>query len=183
MRCQICEAEEITWAWQPLGPDQDVKKAFVLLGSHTRGFPVVKVGDACKKSIQAGVETTYTYKHRQYTANQATRPAFYPADIHTDLWHGGTGSWNSDGTGECTLICRDIEGVPNETHDIVALVVDPMLAELLIVAPQLLTCAEILRKIFDEQGHKLGQHYTAASRALDMLDVSRVIDVMAPGEE
>ncbi len=184
MRCQICKAEEVTWSWQPLGPDQDVKKAFVLPGSHHRAFPVVKVGDACKKSIQAGVETTYTYKHQQYTANKAPRPAFYPVDPHTDLWHGGTGVWNSDGTGECTLICRDIEGVPGESHDIVALVVDPMLAQLFLTAPQLLACAEVLRTIYDDQRIALGPHEEVVAKALGNLNWAREVNATKkPGEE
>ena len=45
-RCQLCLQNEAMWAMQYVGDD---KPTFTLLGSHYRGFRVVKVCDACKE--------------------------------------------------------------------------------------------------------------------------------------
>lgn len=174
-KCSICKTEEITWTFQPLGPGEDAKTAFVLPGSHYRGFPAIGVCYACKANIEGGEEVQYTYKGRQYTTNKPPRPDYYPADLHTDLWDGGTGLWNENGTGQCTMICRDIEGVEGESHDIVALVVDPALAQLFITAPQLLVCAEVLHAVYESQGEALGQHYEAVGKALGQLAFTREV--------
>lgn len=60
--CEVCRAQGAAWAWQPFGPDEDAKSAFSTLGSHYRGFPVVKVCDECKEKVQAGQTVSFTYK-------------------------------------------------------------------------------------------------------------------------
>lgn len=58
-KCQGCKQEGAEWAWQPFGPGE--KATFCFLGSHYRGFPVIKVGDKCKESIEAG---RYSFEYR-----------------------------------------------------------------------------------------------------------------------
>jgi hypothetical protein len=66
IKCAVCGNDDATWAWQPWGPDVDVKRAFVLLGSHYRGFPTVKVCELCKQEIQDGKPVLVTVKGRIY---------------------------------------------------------------------------------------------------------------------
>lgn len=49
-RCQVCKADEALWARQYIGEDTPT---YTTLGSHYRGFPVVKVCDKCKEQEQA----------------------------------------------------------------------------------------------------------------------------------
>ncbi len=65
MKCQCCKNEEAIWAWQPLGPD-DNPASYTLLGGHYRGFPVIKVGDACKTAFTSGDEVSFLYKKTRY---------------------------------------------------------------------------------------------------------------------
>ena len=53
-RCKRMNKEtigEALWAWQPFGPDE--QPSYSLLGSHYRGFPVIKICDDCKKETEA----------------------------------------------------------------------------------------------------------------------------------
>jgi hypothetical protein len=43
MKCQVCKQEQAEWAWQPFGPNE-TPDSYTLIGSHYRGFPVIKVG-------------------------------------------------------------------------------------------------------------------------------------------
>ena len=45
-KCQICRKREAEWAMQYIGEDTPT---FSTLGSHYRGFKVVKVCDECMK--------------------------------------------------------------------------------------------------------------------------------------
>ena len=45
-RCEICKEREAIWAMQYVGEDTPT---FSTLGSHYRGFRVVKVCDECKE--------------------------------------------------------------------------------------------------------------------------------------
>jgi hypothetical protein len=58
---------ELVWAWQPFGPGETIN-CFVMLGSHYRGFPVIKVTDEQKQRIQAGERMEFKYKGVQYMA-------------------------------------------------------------------------------------------------------------------
>lgn len=65
-RCAINKGEEAVWAWQPFGPSEDVKYAFVRLSNHYRGFPCVKVGDTAYRDIYEGAEVSFMYKGQRY---------------------------------------------------------------------------------------------------------------------
>ncbi|MDQ6660198.1 MAG: hypothetical protein M3Z24_04445 [Chloroflexota bacterium] len=94
------------------------------------------------------------------------------ADPHTELWNGGTTAWNADGTGSCTMICRDTE----EGHDIVALVAAPQLAELFLLAPPLLMCSEVLAELVAEQRARGEPPNQKAMKALAALDWARTMN-------
>ncbi len=60
-KCQICKKHEAIYAWQPdLG--NGVREIFYCLGSHIRGFMVVKVCDDCRKIIRSGGNVFFTYR-------------------------------------------------------------------------------------------------------------------------
>lgn len=64
-----CECgQEAEFAWQPFGPEPNCrdKGAFTALGSHYRGFPVVKVCWDCKGRAQNGETVLFTYKKQVY---------------------------------------------------------------------------------------------------------------------
>lgn len=65
MKCKVCKKQEAIWAWQPFGPDECID-SFVVLGSHYRGFPIVKICNDCKFKWQQGWPLTFTYKGVQY---------------------------------------------------------------------------------------------------------------------
>jgi len=69
MECQCCRAESAIWAWQPFGPSEGTLGSFTLLGSHYRGFPVVKIGQACKATLEHGEDLGFTYKGILYAGN------------------------------------------------------------------------------------------------------------------
>ena len=48
-KCHICEDGEAIWAMQNIADDE---LTFTTLGSHYRGFKVVKVCDECKDALQ-----------------------------------------------------------------------------------------------------------------------------------
>ncbi len=50
IQCKICHVAVADWAWQPCGPGTVM--TFTTLGSHYRGYPVVKVCDWCKRRVQ-----------------------------------------------------------------------------------------------------------------------------------
>jgi hypothetical protein len=66
-KCQVLKDQEAVWAWQPFGIADDPRETFTLLGSHYRGFPVIKVSDSAKARIQAGEEIHFVYNKRVYT--------------------------------------------------------------------------------------------------------------------
>lgn len=67
VKCQLCRKEEAIWAWQPFGPDSD-SRSFASLGSHYRGFPVIKICDTCKGRIAYGKQLiVFTYKNRTFS--------------------------------------------------------------------------------------------------------------------
>lgn len=58
-RCQICKTNHAEYAWQP---ELGTRANFYLLGSHIRGFMVVKVCDHCCQEIKSGKEISFRYK-------------------------------------------------------------------------------------------------------------------------
>lgn len=65
MKCQCCKQEEAEFAWQPFGPDT-AAASYTLLGNHSRGFPVIEVGQACKTAFTSGNEVSFIYKNSRY---------------------------------------------------------------------------------------------------------------------
>ena len=73
-KCATCKATIATWAWQPFGPGDDIQHTFAVIGAHYRGFPVIKICDACKKEIQIPIDVIrghqlvlhFTYKGTSY---------------------------------------------------------------------------------------------------------------------
>lgn len=73
-KCQLCRAPAV-WAWQPFGPDEN-PLSFATLGSHYRGFAVVKICEGCKARLQSGKEKIeFTHKGERY------------------IWDGNTAQW------------------------------------------------------------------------------------------
>lgn len=68
MKCQTCNIDEPTWAWQPFGP-HPTGDSFQFLGSHYRGFPVIKVCVDCKKNLQNGAPMEFNHKQQRYIGN------------------------------------------------------------------------------------------------------------------
>lgn len=67
MKCQILGgSNQAMWAWQPFGIADSPRETFSLLGSHYRGFPVIKVSDEAKRRIQRGEAVNFTYQNRLY---------------------------------------------------------------------------------------------------------------------
>jgi hypothetical protein len=52
IHCQVCKKREAIWATQFIGENIPT---FSLLGSHVRGFSVVKVCDVCKEINREGI--------------------------------------------------------------------------------------------------------------------------------
>jgi hypothetical protein len=51
-RCQVCKTTEAIWAAQFIGENIPT---FSTLGSHIRGFAVVKVCDTCKETKKSEI--------------------------------------------------------------------------------------------------------------------------------
>jgi hypothetical protein len=69
-KCHILANEIAVWAWQPFGLSDDAGETFTMLGSHYRGFPVIKVSDEAKQKIQSGETVNFVYQKRLYTVKQ-----------------------------------------------------------------------------------------------------------------
>jgi hypothetical protein len=68
MKCAICKQNESIWAWQPFGPGE-TSLEFSMLGSHYRGFPVIKMCDGCKETAESATHekpVSFAYKGRSY---------------------------------------------------------------------------------------------------------------------
>lgn len=66
-KCKCCD-NEAEWAWQPFGPGES-PDTFSLLGSHYRGFSVIKICDTCKQNAQAGIPLEFIHKSKRYIGN------------------------------------------------------------------------------------------------------------------
>lgn len=69
--CQVCKGFYPSWAWQPWGPDAD-GLSFTTLGSHYRGFPIVKVCEGCREAINEGQTVEFTYMKNLYEFKDGT---------------------------------------------------------------------------------------------------------------
>lgn len=94
MKCQACKEQEVAWAWQPFGPDEK-PDCYTLLGSHYRGFPVIKVCDTCKSAFKTGdFPVTFAYKGHQFVGKEHE-----VREVGASLWLGEshrTSELNSD---------------------------------------------------------------------------------------
>ena len=136
MKCHTCHQEEAHWAWQPFGPDE-TPDSFQLLGSHYRGFPVVKVCSTCKSAFQTGdFVVRFTYKGYRFLAKD--HQVQYE---EVSLWNGGTTTSASLGNQPVTMLMQETIAEPK----LIALVLDPAFAPLFIAAPGLIhACEEML---------------------------------------
>ena len=69
-KCQICKEQEAEWAWQPFGPSTDSSECMAFLGSHIRGFVVIKVCEDCKENITKGHAMEFDYKGSHYIGDK-----------------------------------------------------------------------------------------------------------------
>jgi hypothetical protein len=67
-KCQICKKSTVAWAWQPFGPDSYIQRC-TTLGSHYRGFPVIKICDNCRDSMMVYGGINFNYKNKPYHAS------------------------------------------------------------------------------------------------------------------
>jgi DNA-binding XRE family transcriptional regulator len=82
-KCKVCKTTEAVWAWQPFGPNE-TPLCFTTLGSHYRGFPVIKVCDDCHSDIKWGVPVEFEYRVSTYMADDA-RVLLVPAYVGDPL--------------------------------------------------------------------------------------------------
>jgi hypothetical protein len=133
MKCHACHQEEAQWAWQPFGPDE-TPESFQLLGSHYRGFPVVKVCSTCKSAFQTGdFVVRFTYKGHRFVAKDHT--VQYE---EVSLWNGGTTTAASLADQSVTMLMQDTIGEPR----LIALVLDPSFVHAFLAAPGLIKACE-----------------------------------------
>lgn len=133
MKCHACHQEEAQWAWQPFGPGT-TPNSFQLLGSHYRGFPVVKVCSTCKSAFQTGdFVVRFTYKGHRFIATD--HQVQYE---EVSLWNGGTTTSASLADESVTMIMQDTIGEPK----LIALVLDPSFVPPFIAAPGLIHACE-----------------------------------------
>jgi hypothetical protein len=144
MKCQICRDEEAQWAWQPFGPGETANE-YTLLGSHARGFPVIKVGDLCRSAFQTGdFIVKFEYKGHHYIGKD-----HQVREVEAVLWLGE--SHKTSELNDSVPVRAIMRDTPQGT-DIAALVFEDS-ADLILTfraAPQLLTACEELDKLRDK---------------------------------
>lgn len=64
-RCERCRSDEAAWAWQP-----DLE-TFYTLGSHQRGFAVVRVCEGCRDDIKTELLAADTTWDRPMAEHEA----------------------------------------------------------------------------------------------------------------
>jgi hypothetical protein len=84
-KCEICTQEEATLAWQPFGPDENALEAFTLLGSHYRGFAVIKVCRLCCDDIQNDGHPEFVYADTGVIVGYDGVPVEVPAYVDDAL--------------------------------------------------------------------------------------------------
>lgn len=102
MKCQACKEQEAAWAWQPFGPDEK-PDCYTLLGSHYRGFPVIKVCNSCKSAFETGdFPVTFAYKGRRFIGKEHEVHEVSPL-----LWVGETYKPSELNSAPARAIMRD----------------------------------------------------------------------------
>lgn len=158
MKCQCCKEQEAEWAWQPFGPGETANE-YALPGSHTRGFPVVKVCDSCKRAFQTGdFPVRFEYKGFKYVAKDHN-----VSEVDPHLWDGGKSTFAS-ARGDGVMIMKDAPG----DSELVAIVCDdqPAFVHLFIAAPDLMAACEQVATAFEHTAeYRLdsAQHLAIAS--------------------
>ena len=86
-QCQICACDPAEIAWQPLGPGSDAN-TFTTLGSHYRGFPVIKICFTCQSNIKVGIPAQFTINDQTFigTAEKVYEVPKYVVDGDPLLW-------------------------------------------------------------------------------------------------
>lgn len=141
MKCQICheKGQYAEWAWQPFGPNE-TPDSFMLLGSHYRGFLVIKVCGTCRSAIQTGdFEVRFTYQGHHFLAK-----GHKVIEVQKTLWNGGTTTlWPGTTSESATMIMQDTIA----DAKLVALVLDLDLITPFVVAPRLREACQELQKL------------------------------------
>lgn len=144
MKCQACKEQEVVWAWQPFGPDEK-PNCYTLLGSHYRGFPVIKVCDSCKTAFETGdFPVTFAYKGRQFTGrNHEVR------EVSPVLWAGETYTPGELNSAPARTIMRD---TATRGIDVAALVYEDHsdLLPAFLAAPALVEACQELEQLRDK---------------------------------
>ena len=154
MKCHACHQGGAGWAWQPFGPDT-TPDSFQLLGSHYRGFPVIKVCSSCKSAFQTGdFVVRFTCKGHRFVARDHT--VQYE---EVSLWNGGTSTSASLAGPSAALIMQDTIG----EAELVAMVFNPALLNVFIAAPGLKKACEEAVAVRDIIERYL--HYTYVDKA------------------
>lgn len=137
MKCQACKEQEAEWAWQPFGPGETPNE-YSFLGSHARGFPIIKVCDSCKNAFQRGdFPVKFTYKGHSYVGEH-----HQVREVEANLWLGDTYKPSELNDAPCKVLNRDTpKGI-----DVAALVYEDNadLIPLFLAAPQLAVACERL---------------------------------------
>jgi hypothetical protein len=140
MKCQSCHKEEVSWSWQPFGPGEDAQTAFVLPGSHYRGFPVIKLCLGCKSAFESGdFPVPFTYKGFNYVGENHT-----VREVNPSFWDGGTSLFNGE---SATMIMKDTPG----TAELIAMVCDPTLVAAFVALPDLIAVCQSVAEAFPEE--------------------------------
>lgn len=163
MKCQACHEQAAEWAWQPFGPNES-PDSFMALGSHYRGFPVVKVCDMCKSAFQTGdFIVHFSYKgHRFVAENQQVREC--DISLYVDPAHQDAG----DFTG------HPVRLLMRERHsglDVAALVFEDN-ADILsafVIAPRLLEASQKVLALREAIAHYLDFSYVEKSERDEIL--------------
>jgi hypothetical protein len=164
MKCQICREQESEWAWQPFGPN-DNPATYALLGSHYRGFPVVKVCILCKSAFLAGdFEVRFEYKGFKYIGKdhkvREENPSFYD---------GGTTDFNHTSV---SMVMRDMPG--DMSDELIAVVCESEWLAAFVALPDLMAACEQIANVFrdtadyrltSEQGMAIASAHNALARA------------------
>jgi hypothetical protein len=154
VKCQMCKEEQAVWAWQPLGPSETPDN-YGLIGSHARGFPVIKVCSSCKSAFQTGdFPIHFEYKGFRYIGQhhevRQVKPSF---------WDGGTTSLNLSGS--ATMIMQDTPG----GSELVALVTNPSFVTSFVAVPDLIEVCEQIVQAFPDDDTLIRSQSLAVARA------------------
>lgn len=139
MKCQCCKEQQAEWAWQPFGPSEDTKTAFVLPGNHYRGFPVIKVCYTCKSAFETGdFPVFFEYKGYKYVGKDHK-----VVEVNPTFYDGGT---TVLGNGSGTMIMKD---GPDEDQ-LIAVVAETEWIAAFVAVPDLIEACKMIADAFSE---------------------------------